>query len=203
MTVVPTARGEIDSAELGKVLPHEHVRVRREDAMFQFPHLFDDDAAMDRALWNARLAMDHGVRTIFDPSVMGLGRDVRFIARDIAGRKETDADREYIGRITKLLGIDKRLDHRPSEMSGGEQQRVALARALVNQPAIVLADEPTGNLDSRSGEAVMDLLNELHQGGATICMVTHDARYARHADRSIHLFDGRVVAEPMELAAAE
>ena len=68
---------------------------------------------------------------------------------------------------------------------------------------ILLADEPTGNLDSRSGEAVMDLLNELHQSGATICMVTHDARYARHAGRSIHLFDGRVVAEPMELAAAE
>jgi phosphotriesterase-related protein len=81
MTAVPSARGEIDSAELGKVLPHEHVRVRREDAMFQFPHLFDDDAAMDRALWNARVAMDHGVRTIFDPSVMGLGRDVRLIAR--------------------------------------------------------------------------------------------------------------------------
>lgn len=81
MTAVPTARGEIDSAELGMVLPHEHVWVRRENAMFQFPHLFDDHAAMDRALWNARLAMDHGVRTIFDATVMGLGRDVRFIAR--------------------------------------------------------------------------------------------------------------------------
>ena len=83
----------------------------------------------------------------------------------------------------------------PSQLSGGQQQRVAVARALCGQPAILLADEPTGNLDSRNGEAVMDLLRELHREGATICMVTHDPRYARYADRTIHLFDGKVVDE--------
>ena len=87
------------------------------------------------------------------------------------------------------------MKHYPSQLSGGQQQRVAVARAVAGDPAILLADEPTGNLDSTNGEAVMELLRELHQGGATICMVTHDARYAAHADRSIHLFDGRIVEE--------
>src|SRR5437588_662947 len=88
-----------------------------------------------------------------------------------------------------------RAKHLPSQLSGGQQQRVAVARAVGGSPSILLADEPTGNLDSKNGEAVMDLLKELHGEGATICMVTHDPRYARHADRSIHLFDGRVVEE--------
>src|SRR5215510_939060 len=88
-----------------------------------------------------------------------------------------------------------RMKHYPSQLSGGQQQRVAVARALGGQPSILLADEPTGNLDSRNGEAVMELLRELHQEGATICMVTHDPRYARYADRTIHLFDGRIVEE--------
>ena len=87
------------------------------------------------------------------------------------------------------------MKHYPSQLSGGQQQRVAVARALAGQPSILLADEPTGNLDSRNGEAVMDLLRELHREGATICMVTHDPRYARYADRTIHLFDGRIVDE--------
>ena len=87
-----------------------------------------------------------------------------------------------------------RMKHYPSQLSGG-QQRVAVARAVVGDPSIVLADEPTGNLDSANGEAVMDLMAELHRGGATICMVTHDPRYARYADRSISLFDGQVVEE--------
>ena len=96
-----------------------------------------------------------------------------------------------------------RAKHLPSQLSGGQQQRVAVARAVAGEPVILLADEPTGNLDSKSGEAVMDLLHELYMNGATICMVTHDPRYARHADRHIHLFDGRVVAEPpLELATA-
>ena len=99
--------------------------------------------------------------------------------------------------------LTQRMNHKPNELSGGQRQRVAIARALVNNPSILLADEPTGNLDSRSGEAVMDLLRELHRAGATICMVTHDPRYARHADRSIHLFDGRVVEERMEMAITE
>ena len=98
------------------------------------------------------------------------------------------------------VGMSHRVKHYPSQLSGGQQQRVAVARALAGDPAILLADEPTGNLDSANGEAVMDLLRELHRGGATICMVTHDPRYARYADRTIHLFDGRIVEESVEVA---
>jgi putative ABC transport system ATP-binding protein len=93
------------------------------------------------------------------------------------------------------VGMSHRMKHYPSQLSGGQQQRVAVARALAGHPAILLADEPTGNLDSRNGEAVMQLLSELHREGATICMVTHDPRYVKFADRSVHLFDGRVVEE--------
>ncbi|MCC6234315.1 MAG: ABC transporter ATP-binding protein [Verrucomicrobiales bacterium] len=93
------------------------------------------------------------------------------------------------------VGMSHRTNHYPSQLSGGQQQRVAVARALVGNPSILLADEPTGNLDSKNGDAVMELLRDLHREGATICMVTHDARFARHADRTIHLFDGRVVSE--------
>jgi len=93
------------------------------------------------------------------------------------------------------VGMAHRMKHYPSQLSGGQQQRVAVARALVGSPSIMLADEPTGNLDSRNGEAVMELMRDLHRQGATICMVTHDPRYARHADRTIHLFDGRIVEE--------
>ncbi len=93
------------------------------------------------------------------------------------------------------VGMAHRMKHYPAQLSGGQQQRVAVARAVVGDPSIVLADEPTGNLDSSNGEAVMDLLKELHSAGSTICMVTHDPRYARHAQRGIRLFDGRVVEE--------
>ncbi|HYC61391.1 MAG TPA: ABC transporter ATP-binding protein [Thermoanaerobaculia bacterium] len=93
------------------------------------------------------------------------------------------------------VGMSHRMKHYPAQLSGGQQQRVAVARAIVGSPSIVLADEPTGNLDSRNGEAVMTLMRELNREGATICMVTHDPRYAKHADRTIHLFDGRVVEE--------
>ncbi|HZP59016.1 MAG TPA: ABC transporter ATP-binding protein [Opitutaceae bacterium] len=101
-------------------------------------------------------------------------------------------------RVTEALekvGMGHRAKHLPSQLSGGQQQRVAVARALAGHPAVLLADEPTGNLDSKNGEAVMDLLAELHRAGATILMVTHDARFARHADRTVHLFDGRIVDE--------
>jgi putative ABC transport system ATP-binding protein len=91
------------------------------------------------------------------------------------------------------VGMAHRVKHYPSQLSGGQQQRVAVARALGGDPSILLADEPTGNLDSVNGEAVMDLLQDLHKNGATICMVTHDPRYAAHADRSVHLFDGKIV----------
>ncbi len=94
------------------------------------------------------------------------------------------------------VGMAHRAKHFPAQLSGGQQQRVAVARALAGDPLILLADEPTGNLDSKNGDAVMDLLKELHNSGATICIVTHDPRYAHHAERTIHLFDGRVVAEP-------
>jgi putative ABC transport system ATP-binding protein len=93
------------------------------------------------------------------------------------------------------VGMEHRLNHYPSQLSGGQQQRVAVARALVGKPLILLADEPTGNLDSRSGERVMGLLGGLHRDGATICMVTHDPRYLKFAQRAIHLFDGQIVDE--------
>ncbi|HYP18193.1 MAG TPA: ABC transporter ATP-binding protein [Opitutus sp.] len=96
------------------------------------------------------------------------------------------------------VGMGHRAKHLPSQLSGGQQQRVAVARALAGRPAVLLADEPTGNLDSKNGDAVMQLLAELHKGGATIVMVTHDARFARNADRTIHIFDGRVVQEQVE-----
>ena len=103
--------------------------------------------------------------------------------------------RERANAALERVGMAHRSKHLPSQLSGGQQQRVAVARAVGGQPAILLADEPTGNLDSKNGEAVMNLLKELHAAGATICMVTHDPRYAEYADRSIHLFDGRVVEE--------
>ncbi len=98
------------------------------------------------------------------------------------------------------VGMSHRMKHYPSQLSGGQQQRVAVARALSGDPLILLADEPTGNLDSANGEAVMSLLRELHQAGSTICMVTHDPRYAEFADRTIKLFDGRIVEESVEAA---
>jgi putative ABC transport system ATP-binding protein len=101
--------------------------------------------------------------------------------------------RKRVQDSLERVGMAHRHKHLPSQLSGGQQQRVAVARALGGQPAILLADEPTGNLDSKNGESVMTLLRELHQAGATICMVTHDVRFARHADRTIHLFDGRMV----------
>jgi putative ABC transport system ATP-binding protein len=103
--------------------------------------------------------------------------------------------RKRVQAALERVGMSHRMKHFPAQLSGGQQQRVAVARAVAGDPAILLADEPTGNLDSTNGEAVMELLRELHQGGATICMVTHDTRYARHAERSVHLFDGKVVEE--------
>jgi len=108
--------------------------------------------------------------------------------------------KERVAQALERVAMAHRTKHYPSQLSGGQQQRVAVARALVGKPAILLADEPTGNLDSQNGEAVMGLLRELHRDGATICMVTHDTRFARHAERTVHLFDGRVVRESFEAA---
>jgi putative ABC transport system ATP-binding protein len=101
--------------------------------------------------------------------------------------------KERVHAALERVGMAHRVKHYPAQLSGGQQQRVAVARAVAGDPAILLADEPTGNLDSVNGESVMELLRELHRNGATICMVTHDPRYEAHADRSIHLFDGRVL----------
>jgi len=109
--------------------------------------------------------------------------------------------KQKVHEALERVGMGHRMKHYPSQLSGGQQQRVAVARALGGDPSILLADEPTGNLDSANGEAVMDLLRDLHRGGATICIVTHDSRYATYAERSIHLFDGRVVEENAESAA--
>ena len=99
------------------------------------------------------------------------------------------------------VGMSHRARHLPSQLSGGQQQRVAAARALAGEPSVLLADEPTGNLDSANGESIMELLRKLHSQGATICMVTHDPRFARHADRTIQLFDGRITEESRTAAA--
>ena len=111
-------------------------------------------------------------------------------------RSMASAERKKrVQEVLERVGMAHRMKHYPSQLSGGQQQRVAVARALVGQPSILLADEPTGNLDSKNSEAVVDLLRQLHREGATICMVTHDPRYASIADRTIHLFDGRIVEE--------
>jgi putative ABC transport system ATP-binding protein len=118
--------------------------------------------------------------------------------RGMRSAERSQRTKEALERV----GMAHRAKHLPSQLSGGQQQRVAVARAIVGQPSIMLADEPTGNLDSKNGEAVMDLLRELHRGGATICMVTHDPRFTRYAERIVHLFDGRVVDESAEGSTA-
>lgn len=111
-------------------------------------------------------------------------------------RKTSPAEKKrFVHEALEKVGMSHRQKHYPAQLSGGQQQRVAVARAVVGNPSILLADEPTGNLDSNNGERVMSLLRDLHAGGATICMVTHDPRYARHAERTIHLFDGRIVED--------
>ena len=106
--------------------------------------------------------------------------------------------KQRVNEALEKVGMAHRAKHLPSQLSGGQQQRVAVARALAGSPSVLLADEPTGNLDSKNGDAVMELLRDLHRSGSTIVMVTHDARFARHADRTIHLFDGRIVEEAKE-----
>ena len=114
----------------------------------------------------------------------------------------TKERRQRAAEALTRVGLGERMDHKPNELSGGQRQRVAIARALVNRPSILLADEPTGNLDSKNSDAVMALLSDLHSSGSTICMVTHDTRFARHASRTIHLFDGRIVDDPDSVGSA-
>lgn len=112
-----------------------------------------------------------------------------------------DRRKQAIAALERV-GLGDRLDHRPSELSGGQQQRVAIARALINNPAIILADEPTGNLDSKSGAEIMDLFHELHDQGLTIVMVTHDADISHHCRRVVHIRDGRIIADEWPQAAS-
>jgi putative ABC transport system ATP-binding protein len=117
-------------------------------------------------------------------------------------RGMSSADRKQrVHQSLERVGMSHRTRHYPAQLSGGQQQRVAVARALAGSPSILLADEPTGNLDSRNAESVMELLKELHREGATICTVTHDPRFSRHADRTIHVFDGRIVEETLAAEA--
>jgi putative ABC transport system ATP-binding protein len=109
--------------------------------------------------------------------------------------------KKRVQEVLERVGMAHRMSHYPSQLSGGQQQRVAVARALVGQPSVLLADEPTGNLDSKNSEAVIELLQELHRDGATICMVTHDSRYSSFAQRTVHLFDGRIVEETVSRSA--
>jgi putative ABC transport system ATP-binding protein len=111
-----------------------------------------------------------------------------------------EARKQAVMAALEQVSMAHRTNHYPSQLSGGQQQRVAVARAIVGQPSLLLADEPTGNLDSKSGEAVMDLLRKLHERGSTVCMVTHDQRYADFADRRIQLFDGRIQSDDAERA---
>jgi putative ABC transport system ATP-binding protein len=111
--------------------------------------------------------------------------------------------KQRVNSALERVGMLNRSRHYPAQLSGGQQQRVAVARALAGEPAILLADEPTGNLDSKNGEAVMGLLLELHRAGATICMVTHDPRFTRYAGRKVHLFDGRIIEETHDHMAEE
>jgi putative ABC transport system ATP-binding protein len=123
------------------------------------------------------------------------------IAEDIAGRDGVRSDSKWFDEITRLLGIADRLEHRPSELSGGEQQRVALARALINKPAIVLADEPTGNLDTKNSEIVLGLLRETNINlGQTVLMITHNLEAAAFAGRILHMRDGQIVGEESNIA---
>ncbi len=120
------------------------------------------------------------------------------IAQNIAG-SNANHDPEHFAKITRLLGVDKRLDHRPSEMSGGEQQRVALARALINKPALILADEPTGNLDTKNSQVVLDMLRQSNKEfGQTVLMITHNPEAAAFGDRIIHMRDGEIVTPDLD-----
>jgi putative ABC transport system ATP-binding protein len=141
-----------------------------------------------------RLRRDHigFIFQFFNLLPMLTARENVLLPLELSGTKPDEA---WVEELTHRVGLTQRLSHRPSELSGGQQQRVAVARALVGSPLILLADEPTGNLDSHNGEAVMDLLHQLHEQGATICMVTHDPRFTRRADRTVHLFDGQIVDE--------
>ncbi|QJR37730.1 ABC transporter ATP-binding protein [Gemmatimonas groenlandica] len=156
----------ISGTSVGQLAPADRARVRNREIGFIFQAF---NLIGDLTVWeNVELPLTY--------------RDM-----DAAERKER------VQKALERVGMTHRAKHYPPQLSGGQQQRVAVARAVAGDPAILLADEPTGNLDSKNGEAVMNLLRELHGNGSTICMVTHDDRYAQHADRTVQLFDGKVL----------
>ena len=167
LTRADTGRVVIDGEDLAKMSDGERTRVRKRKIGFVF----------QRFNLLPTLSADQNIR----------------VAQDIAG-KAVKPDPAHYARICDLLGIAKRIQHRPSEMSGGEQQRVALARALINRPAIVLADEPTGNLDSKNSEIVLNMLRHSNQElGQTVMMITHNPEAAAYGDRIVHMRDGEMV----------
>ena len=156
----------LDGHQVAKLAPVERARVRHRQIgfLFQAFNLIGDLTVFE----NVELPLTY---------------------RDMPASERKDR----VAAALERVGMSHRTKHYPPQLSGGQQQRVAVARAVAGDPAILLADEPTGNLDSKNGEAVMELLRELNKNGSTICMVTHDSRYAQHADREVHLFDGKVV----------
>jgi putative ABC transport system ATP-binding protein len=174
---VPTAGSYwLDGKLVSELMPRERARIRNREIGFVFQSF--------------NLI---GELTIFENVELPL---------TYLGVKSVERKKRVQAALEKV-GMGHRSRHLPSQLSGGQQQRVAVARAVVAEPAILLADEPTGNLDSVNGQIVMELLRDLHRRGATVCMVTHDPRYALYADRTVHLFDGRIVEESAESASAE
>jgi putative ABC transport system ATP-binding protein len=167
---VPTSGSYVlNDVPLQEIAPSERARIRNKEVgfIFQAFNLIGDLSVFE----NVELPLTY---------------------RDALSKAER---RDRVHGALERVGLAHRMKHYPAQLSGGQQQRVAVARALVGNPSVLLADEPTGNLDSKNGEAVMALLDELHRSGATICMVTHDPRYAHFAQRQIFMFDGRVVDE--------
>ena len=160
-------------------------------------HMFNDSPVENLSFRDRARIRNHEIGFIFQSfNLIGDLTVYENVELPLVVRRMKSSERKQrVQEALERVGMSHRAQHFPHQLSGGQQQRVAVARAVGGQPSILLADEPTGNLDSTNGEAVMDLLHELHRGGATICMVTHDARYAHHADRIIHLFDGCVVEE--------
>jgi len=160
-------------------------------------YLLDGDAVEQLSAAQRAKIRNHAIGFIFQAfNLIGDLTVFENVELPLTYRGTGSAERkERVQSALERVGMAHRTGHYPSQLSGGQQQRVAVARAIVGRPLILLADEPTGNLDSKNGGAVIDLLRELHAEGATICMVTHDPRYAHVADRSIHLFDGQVVSE--------
>jgi len=158
-------------------------------------YLLDGKPVQDLQLAQRARIRNHQIGFIFQSfNLIGDLTVFENVELPLTYRTEPVPDRRtLVQEALDKVGMGHRGKHFPAQLSGGQQQRVAVARALVGRPLILLADEPTGNLDSRNGEAVMELLRDLHRGGATICMVTHDPRFARYADRTVQLFDGRVV----------